>query len=351
MASGNFERCLAVTLKWEGNYSNHPDDPGGPTMKGVIQREYDAWRKKQGKRPRPVRQIEESELQAIYRTEYWDAMGCEELSPGLDLCAFDAAVNSGVGRAKEWLTGAPSIDGICDRRLEFLQRLGRLWRVFGSGWRRRVAGIRAEAHRMAGQPQLTEAEDATLHAGMKCAEVRVLQQKLRTLGYPCGAVDGVYGEQTFRAVALFQQDHDLGGDVGVWLPAYQDTLDNAEPMLPKRKAATHKDLEIAGDAPVKHMNLLQRIFAWLFGASAAAQAFEGESVLDNVNGVRSVIEPVQGVLDWTSGNRWLIVALGCVAIIALIRAIRARHVEAYRNFGYQGPVAANNEAPKQEAHQ
>ena len=54
MASGNFERCLAVTLKWEGGYSNHPDDPGGPTMQGIIQREYDAWRRKQGKRPRPV---------------------------------------------------------------------------------------------------------------------------------------------------------------------------------------------------------------------------------------------------------------------------------------------------------
>ena len=79
MASSNFESCLAVTLKWEGNYSNHPDDPGGPTMKGVIQREYDAWRKKQGKGPRPVRQIEDGELNAIYRTQYWDAMGCDEL--------------------------------------------------------------------------------------------------------------------------------------------------------------------------------------------------------------------------------------------------------------------------------
>ena len=46
MASDNFERCLAITLKWEGGYSNHPDDPGGPTMRGIIQREYDAWRKK-----------------------------------------------------------------------------------------------------------------------------------------------------------------------------------------------------------------------------------------------------------------------------------------------------------------
>ncbi len=49
MATDNFERCLAITLKWEGGYSNHPDDPGGPTMRGIIQREYDAWRRKHGK--------------------------------------------------------------------------------------------------------------------------------------------------------------------------------------------------------------------------------------------------------------------------------------------------------------
>jgi lysozyme family protein len=85
MASNNFERCLAITLKWEGGYSNHPDDPGGPTMRGIIQREYDAWRKKHDMRLRPVRQIDEDEVQAIYRNEYWDAMGCDELPAGFDL--------------------------------------------------------------------------------------------------------------------------------------------------------------------------------------------------------------------------------------------------------------------------
>ena len=69
MASNSFERCLAITLKWEGGYSNHPDDPGGPTMRGIIQREYNTWRKKNGKRLRPVHQIDEDELQSIYRND------------------------------------------------------------------------------------------------------------------------------------------------------------------------------------------------------------------------------------------------------------------------------------------
>ena len=92
MASNNFERCLAITLKWEGGYSNHPDDPGGPTMQGIIQREYDAWRKKHGKRSRPVSQIEEDELQTIYRQEYWDAMACEEFAD----CVYLALAGIGV---------------------------------------------------------------------------------------------------------------------------------------------------------------------------------------------------------------------------------------------------------------
>jgi lysozyme family protein len=340
MASDNFERCLAITLKWEGGYSNHPDDPGGPTMKGITQREYDAWRKKQGKRPRPVRQIEAGELRAIYRREYWDACECGGLTPGMDLCMFDAAVNSGAARAKKWLERATEIDAFCDVRLAFLRGLGRLWRVFGAGWSRRVQGIREEAHLMAGQSVTIVPHGGGLHAGMTGGSIRALQEKLRALGYPCGAVDGVFGEQTHRAVILFQHDNDLQGELGIWLPAYDDALATAKPMLPKRFETTAKDLERAGDAPVRHMNILQRLFAWLFGASAAAQVLQGESVIESLNGMRTVIEPVQGILTWFSSNRWLFIAGACIGLIAIVRLMRAEHVKAYQNFGYQGRAAA-----------
>ena len=344
MASGNFERCLAVTLKWEGGYSNHPDDPGGPTMRGIIQREYDSWRKNQGKRTRPVRQIEENELRDIYRSEYWDAMNCGNLDPGLDLCVFDAAVNSGVQRARAWYAQAKEIDAFCDLRLTFLRGLGRLWRVFGAGWSRRVAGIRNQAHLMAGNSVTVVPHDSSLHAGMKGDAVRHLQEKLRGLGYPCGAVDGIFGEQLFRAVVLFQHDNDLTGDPGVWLPAYDEMLVAAKPMLPKRVSATARDLDLAGDRPTKRMNLLQRILAWLFGASAAAQALQGESVMDSVSGMRLIVEPMQGLAEWLASNHWLIVAAICIGLIALVRLIRNEHLLAYRNFDYQGPAQTQEEA-------
>jgi hypothetical protein len=264
------------------------------------------------------------------------------LPPGVDLCIFDAAVNSGPARAKLWLADGADIDVICDSRLGFLQQTGRLWRVFGLGWRRRVAGIRLEAYRMAGAQPPAASEDATLHPGMMGPEIRRIQEKLRALGYPCGAVDGIYGEQTYRAVTLFQQDHDLAGDPGIWRPDYEATLGIAEPVLPRRKAASVKDLESAGDPPMQRMNLMQRIFAWFFGASAAAQICENSSVLDSMGAMRSALQPMLDLWQWASGHCWLLMALICAGLIALIRKMRADHVRAFQNFDYQGASQAGN---------
>lgn len=167
MVAQNFAPALAAVLRHEGGYSNHPDDPGGPTMKGVIQRVYDAWRRSKGLALRPVREIEDAELKEIYRRQYWDAVRADELPDGIDYVVFDGAVNSGPAQSAKWLQRALSLsaDGqvgevtlaaarataehaparlvndICDRRLAMLQAL-RTWPVFGKGWGRRVADVR-----------------------------------------------------------------------------------------------------------------------------------------------------------------------------------------------------------------
>ena len=48
------------------------------------------------------------EVAAIYRAEYWNAIRGDDLPPGLDLVAFDAAVNSGPSRGARWLQTAVS---------------------------------------------------------------------------------------------------------------------------------------------------------------------------------------------------------------------------------------------------
>lgn len=167
MAKESFAPALAAVLRHEGGYSNHPDDPGGPTMKGVIQRVYDAWRQGRGLAPRPVREIEDAELKAIYRRQYWDAVRADELPAGIDYVVFDGAVNSGPAQSAKWLQralGLPAdgqvgavtieaaraaaeagptglVDDICDRRLAMLKALT-TWPVFGRGWGRRVAEVR-----------------------------------------------------------------------------------------------------------------------------------------------------------------------------------------------------------------
>lgn len=90
-----FERCLPSTLKEEGGYSNDAHDPGGMTMEGIIQREYDRWRIARGLPTRWVKNIAPDEMRTIYHDEYW-LPHCPKVAAGLDLCLFDTNVNNGV---------------------------------------------------------------------------------------------------------------------------------------------------------------------------------------------------------------------------------------------------------------
>ncbi|WP_374308817.1 glycoside hydrolase family 108 protein [Methylocella sp.] len=155
MAVGTFPACLAQTLREEGGYSHDARDPGGATMKGVTKAVYDAYRRKQGQALRNVRLISDAELADIYRSGYWAPVGAEALAAGLDLSAFDFAVNSGVSRSKKTLAqtqGLPTAEAIsrvADLRLSFLRGLS-TWKTFGKGWGARVGRIEAASLKMAG---------------------------------------------------------------------------------------------------------------------------------------------------------------------------------------------------------
>lgn len=143
----NREQAISETLKWEGGYTNHPADPGGPTNWGITiidARKY--WKK--DATASDVKAMPKSVAIDIYRQKYWKTKqyDCDTLPTGVDLCIFDYGVNSGPGRAAPLV--AKSIDEICDSRLAFLKRL-KTWPTFGKGWARRVAGIRAKATEMA----------------------------------------------------------------------------------------------------------------------------------------------------------------------------------------------------------
>jgi lysozyme family protein len=161
MASSNFQKCLAFVLKYEGEKSDDPRDPGGKTTEGITQRTYDAFLDKKGIPRRDVFEIPDSDRDEIYRREFWDAVQGESLRPGEDLCLFDLAVNSGPHRALQiWdEAGAAQasldevIKKVCALRLSFLKEL-RTWRYFGTGWTRRVAACRSAALTMSGATSL-----------------------------------------------------------------------------------------------------------------------------------------------------------------------------------------------------
>lgn len=110
----NFKNCLPVILEHEGGYVNHPKDPGGETNYGITRKTYEEW---SGKHPGLIdmREIPMEDVEVIYKTQYWNKLGCDELPLGLDLIVFDFAVNAGVSRAARHLqsmVGGTAVDGL-----------------------------------------------------------------------------------------------------------------------------------------------------------------------------------------------------------------------------------------------
>lgn len=363
----NFEKALAITLKLEGGYSNDAADHGGKTMWGITHGEYDAYRRAHGQEPRDVRELTEAERDDIYRTKYWDAVHGDDLPAGLDLVAFDGAVNSGPSRGANWVNGALGlplagrinaaiiaealksrdnnriIDGACDARAAFLRRIGvGSQRVFLRGWLSRVRTIRREAHEMCGTGDAGDVK-AALTLGASGAEVRELQTRLRALGYPVGQIDGQFGPSTQRAVILFQAGNGLAGALGDWGAEYWTTLDTAKHIAPdERRAASESDLRAAGDKQLGTMTWYQRILAFFGLGSVLTGGLQ--SMPDTAAAITNALSPIQGLIAFVSGNLWMVVLAVVIVLLVIGRYIISAHVEAFRNGSYQGNIQETENA-------
>lgn len=165
----NFNDCLNRLLKDEGGYSNHPNDPGGPTNFGITLGDYRKYINSQGT-AQDVRSMTVDQAKAIYKSKYWDALDCDNLPSGVDYTCFDYGVNSGLGRPRKVLQrfkslqGIALIDAINDERMAFLRSL-KTFPVFGKGWTRRVDGVRAYSKVLAGKKPGTTSAGAAGAAG------------------------------------------------------------------------------------------------------------------------------------------------------------------------------------------
>jgi lysozyme family protein len=171
MAHATYDESLQHLLRHEGGYTNHPSDPGGPTKFGITIADYRRYVKADATAA-DIKAMTVYEAKGIYRARYWDAQRCDELPAGVDYAVFDYGVNSGIGRSGKVLRRVLSlpdathkvgdeviaaarradaqalIAATCDERLRFLKSL-KTWPVFGRGWGRRVADVKAAALAMA----------------------------------------------------------------------------------------------------------------------------------------------------------------------------------------------------------
>jgi lysozyme family protein len=155
----NFDKSLAAVLVHEGGFSNLKSDPGGMTNLGCTKA---VWEEHCGHPvdEKVMRGLTPDDVAPLYKTKYWDKVKGDDLPAGVDYVVFDAAINSGPGRAVKWLQACVGVevDGslgpkslaavkafdpkhlISDyskRRLSFLMDLP-TWDTFGKGWTRRV---------------------------------------------------------------------------------------------------------------------------------------------------------------------------------------------------------------------
>lgn len=165
----NWHEALEALLHHEGNYVNHPSDPGGRTNLGVTQRVWEEW-VGHPVDEQTMRDLTPEKVAPLYKAKYWDKIRGDDLPSGVDYVVFDASVNSGPGRAAKWLQEVVGVtaDGaigpgtlaavsnmnpedIVERyqakRLSFLQQLS-TWETFGKGWGRRVTEVATAAKEM-----------------------------------------------------------------------------------------------------------------------------------------------------------------------------------------------------------
>jgi lysozyme family protein len=150
----NYSKILHFTLQWEGGFANDPHDPGGATMHGITQNTFNDYRRYKSEPLKFVGYINEDEVADIYRTRYWGPVDGDSLPSGVDLLGFDISVNSGPGRATQWLSQTSALPPqlrvveLDKLRRQFWKNLA-IWKWFGAGWYRREDAALALAREMA----------------------------------------------------------------------------------------------------------------------------------------------------------------------------------------------------------
>ena len=181
----NSLRAIPKILEDEGGFVNNPNDPGGPTNKGITLATFRRYIKPTGT-VADLAKLTTDQAVIVYKRQYWDAVSADLLPAGVDYTVADFAVNSGPSRASKVLQQAVGvaadgiigpntlaatralspevvIDRVCDERLAFMKRIRNrktnklLWDTFGNGWSTRVRNVRATSQQWASEDPVVKA--------------------------------------------------------------------------------------------------------------------------------------------------------------------------------------------------
>lgn len=171
--SDGFNAALAFVLAHEGGFSDHPNDPGGATNKGVTLATFSRFLGREAT-VAELKRISDARVSEIYRAGYWVKAACDRWPPAAALLVFDAAVNQGPRAAIEFLQRAVKVkadgvvgpltraavekaaardlaalvDEIAARRMAHYGSLS-TFGTFGLGWSRRLMAAHGRAREIA----------------------------------------------------------------------------------------------------------------------------------------------------------------------------------------------------------
>lgn len=142
--SDNWQRSRAFVRKWEGDYSDTPEDHGNWTggRKGVGELKGTKYGISAGSYPHlDIRNLTMQQADDIYFRDYWQASGANKLPWPYCLLVFDTAALHGVGASLEWQAEVgENANAFAAKRLRVYTGADN-WHYFGAGWVNRVADL------------------------------------------------------------------------------------------------------------------------------------------------------------------------------------------------------------------
>lgn len=149
-------------LSWEGGFANHPQDPGGATMKGVTLQTFKGVFGA-SKTVEDLKRITDEQWHTIYKKYYWDRWKADQIySQSIANLVVDWVWGSGahgitkvqelLGVKVDGIVGPKTLDAlnskdrlvlfdrIWKRREQFIKSL-KTYPTFGRGWMNRLNGI------------------------------------------------------------------------------------------------------------------------------------------------------------------------------------------------------------------